>query len=118
MAVVPSYVKPVSGQYLAHAKLTKAERAFLAADLVHGTRCLTAPTVGQAAVLTHVSASYVYSAFNRAANRNLIESGCLPLVPPPALALPRPAEISDAELIGVVRRAGAERTFKAIEAVL
>jgi hypothetical protein len=47
--------RPISGRFLAHNHLSLIKRAFMAADLISGVTCLTAPTQTQAAVLARVN---------------------------------------------------------------
>jgi hypothetical protein len=56
--VVPP--QPVTGRYLAHNKLGRVERAFLASDLVNGDKRLIRPTIRQAAMLAGVNATYAW----------------------------------------------------------
>jgi hypothetical protein len=124
MDAISKIVKTHTGQWLAHNRLSRVERAFLAADLVTGACQLVEPTVAQAARLARVSNTYVHWAIHRLSERKLITDGAIPLMPYlPAsqLALPRPADVSpvtDSQLVEIVRLAGTERAFKAIEQVL
>jgi hypothetical protein len=51
---------PVTGRYLAHNKLGRVERAFLASDLISGDKRLVKPTIGQAAMLAGVNSTYAW----------------------------------------------------------
>lgn len=100
-------LRTVTDQYLAHAKLSKAERAFLARDLYTGDVQLVRPTVTQSAWLAVVNSTYAHWAIRRPEReRALIESGALPLLPP-MKTLPPPVSVSPEEqLAGVVRAFG------------
>jgi len=83
----------VTGQWLAHARLTLTERAYVAADLYVGAAQLVRPTVLQCAALAKVNACYAHWAIKRPNDRLLVESGAVPLVPPAGpKALPKPVE--------------------------
>jgi hypothetical protein len=103
----------VTGQYVAHAKRTRVERAYEAADLVTGKSVLVQPTVVCSAWVWGVNAAYVHWALKRPNDRLLVESGAVPLVPPPVRALPAPAVPSDFELAEIAHRVGAERWLAA-----
>lgn len=118
MDCISQIVKTYTGAWLALNKASPVIRAFAAADLVTGDRQLVQPMKTQAARLCRVPSSYVLWAIRNVADRELIEAGAQPLVPTPMLALPKPVEVSDPELIEIVRTVGAERTFRAIEAVI
>jgi hypothetical protein len=75
---------PTTGRFLAHNQLSIVKRAFQAADLVSGKLQLINPTALQAAWLSRVNRTYVGWALKRIDERADIESGWLPLVPPPA----------------------------------
>ena len=80
---VNGFGRPVSGRYLAHARLTPAEWAYLAADLYNGRRFLVKPTMVQAAWLARkISTTYAHTALRRPDERWLVENGHLPLVMP------------------------------------
>lgn len=100
-------LRTVTGQFLVHAKLSKAERAFLARDLYVGDVQLIKPTVTQSAWLAVVNSTYAHWAIRRPEReRALIESGALPLLPP-MKTLPPPVSVSPEEqLAGVVRAFG------------
>ena len=74
---------PVFGNSLAHSRYSLVERAFLAADIFSGVKCLVSPTMTQAARLTGVSASYAWAAHAHRNDRDRvrIELGVRPLVP-------------------------------------
>src|SRR6516165_8654707 len=108
MNVVPKLpgvnpVRAVTGRYLAHAKHTHSECAFVGADLVTGRCQLVDPTIIQAAYLAHgVNRSAVQWALQRLNERTAIETGVIPLVPSkPLKALPAPmsAEQRIAEVV-------------------
>jgi hypothetical protein len=83
----------VTGQWIAHAKLSLHERAYLAADLHTGVSLLVEPTIGQSADLARVNHTYASWAVKRPKDRQLIVSGVAPLVPPSAVkALPAPVD--------------------------
>lgn len=58
-------LKTVTGSWLAHARLTKAERAFIARDLYVGDTLLIKPTVVQSAWLAVVNPTYAHWAIRR-----------------------------------------------------
>jgi hypothetical protein len=82
--------RPVTGRYLAHAKLSAAQWAFLGADLVTERIKLVKPTLISATYLARSNTAYVQAALKRQEERVLIEAGVLPLAPPPRPALPAP----------------------------
>jgi len=112
-ALINSGTHFVTGQYVAHAKRTRVERAYEAADLVTGKSVLVQPTVICSAWVWGVNAAYVHWALKRPNDRLLVESGAVPLVPPPVRALPAPAVPSDLELAEIAHRVGAERWLAA-----
>ena len=115
----PSVKQVYVGRWLAHNHCSLVERGFVGADMANGRSQLVCPTISQAARLARVNVPYVWWALRRQEERDLILRGVVPLVPPPAeLSLPKPVAVSDSELIEVVRLAGPERAFKALEAVL
>jgi hypothetical protein len=61
--------RAVTGQYIAHARLTLVERAYEAADMHDGISRLIRPTKLQCAMLWHVNATYVGWARKRPADR-------------------------------------------------
>ena len=75
-------ISTLTGQFLARNRSTLAIRAFMAADLRSGRKVLAEPTRAQAGALARCSATAVYWAEQRQAERCLIESGFVPLVPP------------------------------------
>jgi hypothetical protein len=113
MVNIPSFVKPLRGRSLGHVQLTKAKRAFRAADLVNGKRCMTDFTVGQAAYLYGVSPSYVHWALNRMVDRIPIETGVLPLVP--RLAPSRQEQLARV-VTQIVNRYGLDATLTTLAA--
>ena len=104
--------QPVTGRYLAHARLSRVERAFLASDLISGDKRLVRPTIRQAATLVGVNATYAWWAGKQQDNRFDIENGYLPLVPARVKAL-----VSDPEIVDFVRSVGIERVLEAACAV-
>jgi hypothetical protein len=101
----------VTGQWLAHAKLTLAERAYLAGDLYTGAAQLVQPTMLQSAALAKVNATYAHAAFRRPADRLLVESGAVPLVPSVMpKALPKPVDPVE-QLADVVAAVGVNGTL-------
>jgi hypothetical protein len=109
---------PLYGTTLAHKRLDSTHRAFVAAELVRGDKQLLLPTFTQAAKLLSVSAPAVSWASRRFGDREAIETGWLPLVPPRSRPKPLSAAalipndaISDFELANVIRRAGIARTL-------
>jgi hypothetical protein len=117
---------PISGSYLAHNHASTVIRAFIAADLVSGVKCLTAPTQTQAAVLARVNCSYVHHAIRRQADRAEIERGHIPLIPPHGeVVVPKTngatptttSGIDDAGLVQFVRSVGIDRVIHAAIAV-
>jgi 2-hydroxychromene-2-carboxylate isomerase len=117
----------VTGRYLAHNHLNKIARAFLAADLVAGTKSLMKPTALQAAMLARVNPTYAWWAYKRQAERMAILAGHIPLVPAPtllapkangrALSIPQATEIDDDMLTAMVRAVGIEKTLSIASAV-
>ena len=104
-------VQLVTGQWCAHAKLSLAARAYLAADLHTGKAQLISPTVVQSARLARVNPTYVHWAIKRPNDRLLVESGAVPIVPP---AMPKalPAPVSPQErLASVVSEVGVNSTL-------
>jgi hypothetical protein len=107
------------GTTLAHKRLDFLGKAFLGAELIRGEKVLIAPTLTQVAKLLGASTSSVKWADRRFDDREAIETGWLPLVPPrsrpkplsAAATLPPNDEISDFELANVIRRAGIARTL-------
>ena len=116
---------PIPGSYLARNHLSLIKRAFLAADLISGVKCLTAPTHTQAAALARVSCNYVHHAIRRQAERAEIERGHAPLILPRGeVVVPktngttRTANgIDDAGLVQFVRSVGIDRVIHAAIAV-
>jgi hypothetical protein len=47
--------RPISGRFLTHNHASLIKRAFCAANLISGVRCLSAPTQTQAAALARVN---------------------------------------------------------------
>jgi hypothetical protein len=105
----------ITGRYLAHNKLGRVERAFLASDLISGDKRLVRPTIKQAAMLAQVNITYAWWASKQQANRFDIESGYLPLVPPRELKSRAP--ITDGDLFDIVREAGIGRVLEVACAV-
>lgn len=101
-------VNYVTGRYLAHNHLDRVSKAFLASDLISGSKQLVKPTILQAAMLAKVNSTYAWWATRQGSNRFEIERGYLPLVPPPVQA-----PISDPEIIDFVRRVGIGRVLDA-----
>ena len=60
---------PVTGQYLAHTRKNRIERAFLAADLHTGTKVLVERTIVQCASLAGVNRAYAHWAIKRETER-------------------------------------------------
>ena len=117
---------PIPGIYLARNHLSLIKRAFLAADLISGAKCLTAPTQKQAAGLARVNAFYVYWALKRASDRAEIERGHVPLIPSHGeIVAPKTngttpttaSGIDDAGLVQFVRSVGIDRVIHAAIAV-
>jgi hypothetical protein len=96
--------RPVTGRYLAHAKLSAAQRAFIASDLIDGRLQLVKPTLTAAAHLARSNTAYVQAALKRQDERALIEAGVRPLALPPQPALPtlRSAQAKLADLVAEV----------------
>jgi hypothetical protein len=103
----------ITGRYLAHAKHTREQWAFIGAELVLGRRRLVHPTEVQAAFLAHnINRSAVHWALRRLNERTAIEAGVLPLVPSPALkALPAPVT-AQAKLADVVAEIGVGTAYE------
>jgi hypothetical protein len=91
----------ITGRYLAHAKLSAAQRAFLAADLVTERIKLVKPTLVSAASLARSNCAYVQAALKRQDERALIEAGVQPLALPlqPALPAHKSAQEKLADLV-------------------
>ena len=87
--------RPVTGRWLAHAKLSAVERAFIGSDLVDGRLQLVRPTLTAAAHLARTNTTYVQWALQRQAERLAIEAGTMPLVPAQRLALPSSTSAQD-----------------------
>ena len=104
-------VRLVTGQWCAHAKLSLAERAYLAADLHVGKAQLISPTVVQSARLARVNPTYAHWAVKRPNDRLLVTSGAVPIVPPSmAKALPAPVSPLD-RLADIVTELGVPGTL-------
>jgi hypothetical protein len=104
--VNPAVPKLVTGMWLAHAKLSKAERAYIAADLYHGDTRLIEPTMLQSATLARVNVTYAHIAASRLADRLLVESGAVPLTPKSTVkALPAPVSV-EARMASVIHDVG------------
>ena len=101
----------VTGQWLAHAKLTLAQRAYLAADFYSGAVRLVEPTMLMSTALARVNVTYAHQAFKRFNDRALVESGAVPLSMPKALPLPPSPQ---ARLASVVAELGITGTFAAL----
>ena len=87
---------------------------FAAADLHLGNENLVRPAVRQSAALFRVSQTYVRCALRRMDQRDLIENGALPLVPPVIqLALPVSKPIQDQGLVALAATVGAARWLDA-----
>ena len=97
--------RPVTGRYLAHAKLSAAERAFIASDLVDGRLQLVKPTLTAAAHLARTNVTYVQAALKRQDERALIEAGVRPLALPLQPALPAHKSAQE-KLADIVREVG------------
>jgi hypothetical protein len=96
----------VTGMWLAHAKLSKGERAYIAADLYHGDARLIEPTMLQSAALARVNPSYAHIAASRPADRLLIETGVVSLAPKSIVkALPAPTSV-EARMASVIHDVG------------
>jgi hypothetical protein len=95
-------VRRVTGQHLAKVRLSKRDRAQLAADVLAGRVVITDFTIKQLAMLCRVSARYVSAARNRACR------------PDYATRLARAWQVADPDQrIQFIRRAGPERIFDA-----
>jgi transposase-like protein len=79
--------RPISAMQLAHGHYSKAERAFIAADLFTGRRTLADHTVAGLARYVGINPGLIHWALQRQGERELIEQGLLPLVPPPSRAV-------------------------------
>ena len=107
-------VNPITGRYLAHAKHTHNEWAFIGADLATGRRHLVDPTIIQAAFLAHgVNRSAVQWALQRLNERIAIEGGVIPLVRKPVKALPAPVSVEE-RLADIVSDVGLATTCTAL----
>jgi hypothetical protein len=102
----------VTGRYLAHARLSPAERAFIGSDLVDGRVQLVRPTLTAAAHLCRTNTSYVQWALQRQEERLAIEAGAMPLVPAQRPALPPPSPVSaQARLADLVAELGSHQVI-------
>jgi hypothetical protein len=106
----------ITGQWLAHAKLTLAERAYLAADLFSGVAQLVAPTVVQCALLARVNSTYAHAAIKRPNDRAFVVSGVVPLMVPTVKALPAPAS-AEQRLVDIVAEQGVNNTLAMLVAI-
>lgn len=97
--LVNGFGRPVTGSFLAHAKLSKVEAAYLAADLYRGTRFVVRLTMLQCARLVHVSPAYAHAALRRPDVRWLVENGHLPLVMPRTTKSATPAPVETCDII-------------------
>ena len=114
---------PISGRYLAHNRYDLVGRAFLGADLQLGKTVLVKPTATQAAIQARVNRDYVGWAVKRIDERDAIEKGLVPLVPPSPVnstingnghtCVPVPFEMPDYELVRFVRSIGVNRVLEA-----
>ena len=102
--------RPVTGRWLAHAKLSAVERAFIGSDLVDGRLQLVKPTLRAAAHLARTNECYVQWALQRQAERLAIESGAVPLVPAQRPALP-PSTSAQARLADLVAELGSSQVL-------
>jgi hypothetical protein len=83
---------------LAHGDYSKVQLAFLGADLFTGRRVLIDHTVSGLARYLGIDADLVHQALKRESERELIERGYLPLVPPLG-----PAEKATRRLVRLIR---------------
>ena len=102
--------RPVTGRWLAHAKLTAVERAFIGSDLVDGRLQLVKPTLRAAAHLARTNECYVQWALQRQAERLAIEAGAMPLVPTQRPALP-PSTSAQERLADLVAELGSSQVL-------
>jgi hypothetical protein len=111
-------VRTITGRYLAHAKHTREQWAFLGAELHLGSLRPVDLTVIQAAFLAHgVHPSAVHLALQHIGDRKAIEAGSMSLVPHKSvLALPAP-KTAEARVAEVVAEFGLVATCGAIEMV-
>jgi hypothetical protein len=111
-------LKTVTGQYLVHAKLSKAERAFIARDLHVGDTQLVRPTVVQSAWLAVVNPTYAHLAIRKSENeRSLIEEGLMPLTPSTVKALPAPFPSAEQKLAEAVAEIGITGALTALAVI-
>ena len=117
-------VPTLCGRFLAHNQKSRVVRAFYAADLHRGAKLLTKPTMLQAAFIARVSPAYAWAAEKRMAERNEIEGGYVPLVPPSVskangnmLPASITGHLADSEVIAFVRSVGIDRVLEAAVAV-
>jgi hypothetical protein len=120
----PSTCGNVSGRYLAHNHCNLVVRAFQAADLFSGVKKLVLPiTMLQAADLARVNPTYAWTAYRRLGERDAIEQGYIPLVPPRVAskkngsAFATAGDITDAQLLELIRLLGTGRVLEAACAV-
>jgi hypothetical protein len=110
-------VRLITGQWCAHAKLSLAARAYLAADLHTGKAQLISPTVVQSARLARVNPTYVHWAVKRPNDRLLVTSGAVPIMPPAMpKALPAPVGPLD-RLADIVAELGVNGTLNALTVI-
>jgi hypothetical protein len=117
-------VPSLTGRFLAHNQQSRVIRAFYAVDLHTGGTLLTKPTMLQAAFIARVSPAYAWAAEKRMAERNEIEGGYVPLVPPSVskangnmLPASITGHLADSEVIAFVRSVGIDRVLEAAVAV-
>jgi hypothetical protein len=89
---------------LAHGNLSKVQRAFIGADLYRGRSVVRDHTIVSAARTVGTSTTLVAWALQRLPQREAIEAGLLPLVPPPT-----PAARAERAIARLVRALGHAR---------
>jgi hypothetical protein len=79
--------RPVTAAQLAHGDLSKVQKAFLLADIFLGRRELIEHSVAGLGRYEQLNPTYIHAALQRMDQREAIEAGILPLIPPPSPAV-------------------------------
>jgi hypothetical protein len=114
-------IRLISARSLSHRHLTKAQRALIGAAILEGAirpQDLPRRIVAQ---LVDCSVTYLAAAQRLAPQqREAVDRGHRPLISPPSThRLPKPRiPPTDEQLVQLARAVGAERLFRAIEAVI
>ena len=116
----------VTGRYLAHAKLTPAERAFMAVDIVDERVDVGRLTAKQVAVILRTNSTAMAAASKLSpAERKLVEAGVRPLMGAKPVKPAKPAEpllpgilVEDEDaLAAIVRRIGVDQALDLVSAI-